>query len=279
MRIWRRVSWRHPFYTSPYIKTTMWLWKKQTRAEWLLCTMGELHACAPAAAGWASKKLVKWLAPKMWLAEKPVCLELADIEEACESYATQEVCGGATWRGDGTAQFDVTNRHQQIRMDGPLAIIFDVHEDGTIWGKGTATLTFAVKYYFEGGTDPGQCTGNGRGRVSLTVSGMNEDGKLKLILETSAKKNYITTASCSGSFSPINAWFRTSDLGAAGGIQELYTDILFFDQNEHLVVVMEDGAEGQFVEDLSEPATHATGISTVWRRIFSIRLKSLPDHR
>jgi hypothetical protein len=86
-------NWRHPFYTSPYVQGTIWLWEKHTEWERLQCLGGVLHGCIGWGAGWTSKKLVKWLGPKMWLAPKPACLELADVEWACERYATQEVCG------------------------------------------------------------------------------------------------------------------------------------------------------------------------------------------
>jgi hypothetical protein len=275
-----RCEWRHPFYTSPYVKGTMWLWQKHTQMDWVLCVAGELHACVETGAGWTQKKLVKWLAPKIWLAEKPPCLELADIEWACEQYATQEVCGGRRWRGEGTFQFDFvvyeTQDHGSIlveedigvyhrtRIDGPFAITFGV-KDGMIQGEGAATSTLAAEWV-KRGDSPWQCTSNGRNTVPLSVSGRYEDGKLKLIFNSSLEE-YPTTTSCSslpfGSL-PISL----SKVDAA-----ILSDF-FSNQNHPLVVVMEDGAEGQLVDDFSEE-TEQFGVR---QRTFSIRLKSLPDH-
>jgi hypothetical protein len=42
---------------------------------------------------------------------------------------------------------------------------------------------------------------------------------------------------------------------------------LLFDQNQPLVVVAEDGAEGRLVEDFSEPPKELPGM---WRRIWNI---------
>jgi hypothetical protein len=172
------------------------------------------------------------------------------------------------WRGEGTIQFDFvekneTQYHYQMRMDGPFAITFGV-KDGTIQGEGTATLTLAAELLM-GGESPGQCTMNGRDTVPMSVSGMYEDGRLKLMFDSSLEEYHITT-SCSGKLSPAVEWFRSRMF-----VEALYN--VFFDQGHPLVVVMEDGAEGRLVEDFSEPAEGEP--PGMWSRIWSIRIKAL----
>jgi hypothetical protein len=279
------IMWRHPFYTNPYVQGGMQIWQTLTAAEAMLCAMGHLHACGSAVQGWIGKRLVKWLAPKIPVASEPVCKKLADIGRACESYATQEVCGGRTWRGEGTIQFDIVHYkspyhgliaveedlefYHQIRMDGPFDITFGVKDD-MIQGEGFATLTLAEELHVSEAS-PGQCTVNGRDTVPLSVSGMYENGKLKLMFASSPKE-YHRTASCSGELAPAVAWFHSNKF-----VEVVFG--VFFNQNNPLVIDAEDGAEGRLVEDFSEQARQ-DGVEPpgMWTRSFSIRLKSLPDH-
>jgi hypothetical protein len=92
----KRCAWHHPFYTSPIIQDVMQTWEMTTMVEVLACgtivvAPPMVHYCVTAAVGWAGKKLVKWLALK-WPASKPVCFELAEIERACDAWATEVVC-------------------------------------------------------------------------------------------------------------------------------------------------------------------------------------------
>jgi hypothetical protein len=89
----KRCAWRHPFYTSEYIKGAMWAWEKHTVGEAALCASGCSHACVPAVAGYVYKKAFKWIVPKLWRVDGPACLKLADIKVACIQYTFREVCG------------------------------------------------------------------------------------------------------------------------------------------------------------------------------------------